>query len=163
MSLPRGVTRPDLFPKEAERESHRRRTTGGQGSSGLAIWGTKAKGWGARPSAEKTWRSARLLTSRVRRCRGRGGRDARHAPAARGPMGGTGGLAWNLSSATCHLRKPGSPLDLAELQFPHWYGPEHTAVRIYVRRYMGFPAHVWHMGAAHGRHLMTLNINTEMG
>ena len=32
-----------------------------------------------------------------------------------------------------------------------------------VKRHIKDPAHVWHMGDAHVRLLMTLNINTEMG
>lgn len=68
MSLPWGVTGPDLFPKGAKQESHGRRTSGGEGGSGIAILGIKAKGWGAWPGEGKTWRSATLLSSHVRGC-----------------------------------------------------------------------------------------------
>lgn len=32
-----------------------------------------------------------------------------------------------------------------------------------MKRHIKCPAHVWHMGDAHVRRLMTLNINTGMG
>lgn len=78
----------------------RRSTTGipmGRGQLGerkalTSHFGVKAKVWGTWPGEEKTWKSVKLLSSRVRVCSGRGSRWVLCVPGVRGPGLVTGWL-----------------------------------------------------------------------